>query len=69
MAKLASDGFDPKAFLAKVGAGKTILKLAKNKHVFELSTSLSKDTWRIRFFTFKKAGSSSLSYPSKVRKR
>ncbi len=35
MAKLASDGFDPKAFLAKVGAGKTILKLAKNKHVFE----------------------------------
>jgi len=35
VAKLASDGFDPKAFLAKVGAGKTILKLAKNKHVFE----------------------------------
>jgi CRP/FNR family cyclic AMP-dependent transcriptional regulator len=35
VAKLANDGFDPKAFLAKVGAGKTILKLAKNKHVFE----------------------------------
>ena len=34
MGKLANDGFDPKAFLAKVGAGKTILKLAKNKHVF-----------------------------------
>jgi CRP/FNR family cyclic AMP-dependent transcriptional regulator len=32
--KLANDGFDPKAFLAKVAAGKTILKLAKNKHVF-----------------------------------
>jgi CRP/FNR family cyclic AMP-dependent transcriptional regulator len=31
----AMTGFDPKAFLAKVGAGKTILKLAKNKHVFE----------------------------------
>ena len=35
MAKLGNDGFDPKAFLAKVGVGKTILKLAKNKHVFE----------------------------------
>ena len=35
VAKRANDGFDPKAFLAKVGAGKTILKLAKNKHVFE----------------------------------
>jgi CRP-like cAMP-binding protein len=28
-------GFDPKAFLAKVGAGKTILKFEKNQHVFE----------------------------------
>ena len=35
MGKLAKDGFDPKAFLAKVGAGKTILKLEKNQHVFE----------------------------------
>ena len=35
MAKVANDGFDPKAFLAKVGAGKTILKLGKNQHVFE----------------------------------
>jgi CRP/FNR family cyclic AMP-dependent transcriptional regulator len=26
---------DPKAFLAKVGAGKTILKIKKNQHVFE----------------------------------
>jgi CRP/FNR family cyclic AMP-dependent transcriptional regulator len=33
--KLAKNGFDPKAFLAKVGAGKTILKLEKNQHVFE----------------------------------
>jgi hypothetical protein len=33
--KPANNEFDPKAFLAKVGAGKTILKLAKNKHVFE----------------------------------
>jgi CRP/FNR family cyclic AMP-dependent transcriptional regulator len=33
--KLANKGFDPKAFLAKVGAGKTILKFEKNQHVFE----------------------------------
>jgi CRP/FNR family transcriptional regulator, cyclic AMP receptor protein len=33
--KLASNGFDPKAFLAKVGAGKTILEFHKNEHVFE----------------------------------
>jgi CRP/FNR family cyclic AMP-dependent transcriptional regulator len=35
MATLANDGFDPKAFLAKVGAGKTILKFEKNQHVFK----------------------------------
>jgi len=35
VAKVANDGFDPKAFLAKVGAGKTILKFEKNQHVFE----------------------------------
>src|SRR5471030_2183994 len=35
MATLANDGFDPKVFLAKVGAGKTILKFEKNQHVFE----------------------------------
>jgi CRP/FNR family cyclic AMP-dependent transcriptional regulator len=33
--KLASKGFDPIAFLSKVGAGKTILKFQKNQHVFE----------------------------------
>src|SRR6202051_1056595 len=33
--KLANNGFDPKAFLAKVGAGKTILKIKRNQHVFE----------------------------------
>jgi len=33
--KLASNGFDPKAFLSKVGAGKTILEFEKNQHVFE----------------------------------
>jgi CRP-like cAMP-binding protein len=33
--KPANNEFDPKAFLAKVGAGKAILKLAKNMHVFE----------------------------------
>jgi CRP/FNR family cyclic AMP-dependent transcriptional regulator len=31
----ANNEFDPKAFLAKVGAGKTILNLEKNQHVFE----------------------------------
>ena len=35
MAKAASNGFDPIAFLAKVGAGKTILKFEKNQHIFE----------------------------------
>jgi CRP/FNR family cyclic AMP-dependent transcriptional regulator len=30
----ANNGFDPKAFLAKVGAGKTILKFEKNHQVF-----------------------------------
>jgi CRP/FNR family cyclic AMP-dependent transcriptional regulator len=32
--KPANNGFDPKAFLAKVGAGKTILEFEKNQHVF-----------------------------------
>ena len=35
MGKPAKNEFDPKAFLAKVGAGKTILKFEKNQHVFE----------------------------------
>jgi CRP/FNR family transcriptional regulator, cyclic AMP receptor protein len=35
VAKLANNDFDPKAFLAKVGVGKTILKFEKNQHVFE----------------------------------
>ena len=34
MGKPTNDGFDPKAFLAKVGVGKTILKFEKNQHVF-----------------------------------
>jgi CRP/FNR family transcriptional regulator, cyclic AMP receptor protein len=33
--KPAKKEFDPKAFLAKVGMGKTILKIKKNQHVFE----------------------------------
>jgi CRP/FNR family transcriptional regulator, cyclic AMP receptor protein len=33
--KSAKDMFDPKIFLAKVGAGKTILEFQKNQHVFE----------------------------------
>ena len=35
MGKLAKNAFDPKAFLARVGTGKTILKFEKNQHVFE----------------------------------
>src|SRR6201988_2364107 len=34
MGKPAKIAFDPKTFLAKVGAGKTILKFEKNQHVF-----------------------------------
>lgn len=35
MGKLASDGFDPQAFLSRVGAGKTILKFEKNQPIFK----------------------------------
>lgn len=34
MGKLARDGFDPKAFLSKVGTGKTIVEFEKNQQVF-----------------------------------
>jgi len=34
MGKPAKIAFDPKAFLAKVGAGKTILKFERSQHVF-----------------------------------
>src|SRR6202045_3109421 len=33
--KPAKDMFDPKIFLARVGAGKTVLEFHKNQHVFE----------------------------------
>ena len=35
MAKPTRDVFDPRTFLAKVGAGKTILQFRKSQHVFE----------------------------------
>ena len=35
MGKPASDEFDAKVFIAKVGAGKTILEFRKNQHVFK----------------------------------
>lgn len=35
MARSPKDTFDPKTFLAKVGAGKTILEFRKNENVFE----------------------------------
>jgi hypothetical protein len=50
--KPANNEFDPKAFLARVGAGKTILKIKKNQR------DEQGETWRVRFFTFKRAGSS-----------
>jgi CRP/FNR family transcriptional regulator, cyclic AMP receptor protein len=55
--------FDPKVFLAKVGAGKTILEFHKNQKVFAQGEAA--DT----IFTFKRAGSSSRSCLSKARKR
>ena len=63
MGKPANDEFDAKVFLAKVGAGK------RSWNSIRISTSSSKETSRTRCFTFKKAGSSSLSYPSRARKR
>jgi len=33
--KPAKDIFDPKSFLAKVGAGKTVLEFHKNQHIFK----------------------------------
>jgi hypothetical protein len=33
--KPAKNEFDPQAFLAKVGAGKTIVKIKRNQHVFK----------------------------------
>jgi CRP/FNR family transcriptional regulator, cyclic AMP receptor protein len=35
MGKPASDEFDAKVFIAKVGAGKTVLEFRKNQHVFK----------------------------------
>ena len=35
MEKPDKDIFDPKDFLAKVGAGKRVLEFHKNQHVFE----------------------------------
>ena len=35
MGKPANNGFDPQAFLVKVGAGKTILKFERSQHVFK----------------------------------
>ena len=39
MGNPAKNGFDAKAFLAKVGAGKTILKFEKNQHVLRIATT------------------------------
>jgi hypothetical protein len=63
LAKPPKDIFDPKKFLARVGAGKTILELPKNRHVFQQGDVADS------VFTFRKAKSSSRSYLSRARKR
>jgi hypothetical protein len=54
--------FEPKIFLAQAGEGKAISKYRKD----QIS---HRDRWQMRFFTFNKARSSLLSFPSKARKR
>jgi len=54
---------DPRKFLAKVGDGKTILTYRKNQIVF------SQGEVADAVFTFRKAISSSLSFPSRAKKR
>ena len=61
MGKSAKNVFDPKLFLANVGAGKAILKFRKNEHVFEQG-----DVADTVFYI--KARSSLLSCPTKGRK-
>jgi hypothetical protein len=63
MGKQMEDSFDPKTFLAKVGAGKTILEFTRTKAFSRKVTSPT------RYSTFKKAASSSLFCPSKARKQ
>ena len=60
---MSKASFDPKIFLANAGEGKTISKYRKDQIVF------SQGRLRTRFFTSSKARSSSLSFPSKARKR
>ena len=55
--------FDPKKFLAKMGEGKAISKTERIK------LSFRKERSRTRFFTSRKARSSSPSFPSKARRR
>jgi hypothetical protein len=61
--KAVKKSFDPKTFLAKVGAGKTILQFHRNQNVFAQGEVA--DT----IFYIQKGRSSSLSCPSKARKR
>ena len=61
MASEQNPSFDPKAFLAKVGEGRSIDKYRKDQIVFSQG--------RKRFFTSSKARSSSLSFPSMGRKQ
>ena len=63
MGKPTKDMFDPKHFLAKVGAGKMILEFYKNQHVFEQGDVA--DT----VFYIQAARSSLLSCLSRARKR
>ena len=55
--------FEPKTFLAKVGDGKTITEYHKDQVVFRRVAR------RTRFFTSRRARSSSPSFPSGARKQ
>ena len=63
MSKRPKALFDPKIFLAKAGEGKRYPNTARIK------LSSHRVRLRTRFFTSSKARSSSLSFPSKARKR
>src|SRR5947199_5446301 len=63
LVKKSRKAFDPKAFLAKVGDGKTISKYQKDQLVFRRAPL------RMRFFTSRRARSSSPSFPSGARKQ
>jgi hypothetical protein len=63
LVKKSRKAFDPKAFLAKVGDGKTISNIRRIRLFFR------RVPLRTRFFTFRRAKSSLLSFPSVARRQ